>query len=129
MMHGIYAGDIDKLSAQTLLGPIRNLEGNGIIYSMIMNAWNRTKSQPMDDSLMAVEGRMKNSGKTIGQRLPGLCGMGGSASTFTFKGGMQQFVDGLVSALSKSDKVNIKTQADIRTISHKPGNYSPMEVS
>ncbi|CAI7601567.1 unnamed protein product [Penicillium pancosmium] len=129
VMHGIYAGDIDKLSAQTLLGPLRNLEGSGIMYSMIMRAWNRTKTLPMDDSLIAEETRLSNSGTTVARRLPGLCGMGSYASTFTFKGGTKQLIDGLVSALRKSDKVNIKTQADIQTISHQPGNYSPMEIS
>lgn len=129
VMHGIYAGDIDKLSAQTLLGSMRNLEGSGIVYSIIMRAWNRARSLPMDDSLIAAEAKLNNSGNTVAERLPGLCGMGSYASTFTFKGGMQQLVDGLASALKNSDKVNIKTQADIRTISHNPGNYSPIEVS
>lgn len=127
MMHGIYAGDIDQLSAQTLLGPIRNLESSGIMYSLIESIFTRTKTRVMDDALIAAN--MPNGGsESEGRKMRALFQLGQYTTTFTFRNGTQQFVDGLSAALKKSKKVNIRTDADIQTISHQPGNYSPMNV-
>lgn len=128
MMHGIYAGDIDKLSAQTLLGPLRNMEDTGILYGMIMKAWTRTQNFIVDDSLVAAE-KDQNGIEGFNETLIALTALGDQSSTFTFPGGTQQLPDALASALKKSGKVNIRTEADIQAISHQPGDYSPMNVS
>ncbi|OQE23186.1 hypothetical protein PENSTE_c009G06841 [Penicillium steckii] len=128
MMHGIYAGDIDKLSAQTLLGPLRNMEDTGILYGMIMKAWTRTQNFMVDDSLVAAE-KDQNGIEGFNETLIALTALGDQSSTFTFPGGTQQLPDALASALKKSGKVNIRTEADIQAISHQPGDYSPMNVT
>lgn len=141
VIHGIYAGDIDQLSAQALFGPIRNLEHSGVLYGLITNA---ARTRSVDDHLIFSKmksdefARMRTQSETEREArrrfnlgfaaLLGLAELNPGASTFVFKDGTQQLANGLVSALKKSEKVNIRTQTNVEAISHYPGSYHPMNV-
>lgn len=118
VMHGIYAGDIDKLSAQMLMGHIRNLEPDGVIWSLITQAFNRTKTRPIDDFLAwAIMSKSPRSMELI-MDMKIIMDTG---STFTLKGGTQQLVEGLEAALRKSGKVDILTNTGVKSISQTRG--------
>lgn len=113
IMHGIYAGDIDRLSAQYIVGHLRNLEDVGVVYGSLLKAFRRQKTDPMDDFLAAHVFHKEENFSEMWKRIR-LVLMG---STFTLKGGTQQLIEGLEKALRKSNKVQIKTSTDIDSIS------------
>lgn len=114
MMHGIYAGDIDKLSAQTLLGPIRNLEDVGVIFGLFSQAYEKTMTRRMDDFIacatMTPRDRVKNLQWEILRMLK-------RGSTFTLKGGTQQLVERLEHVLKNTGKVKIMKNTEVSSIS------------
>ncbi|KAJ5155171.1 hypothetical protein N7492_007974 [Penicillium capsulatum] len=114
MMHGIYSGDIDKLSAQTILGPMRNLEDGGILYSALMKAFMRQRARIMDDYL-AVDA-ISDSRQAFNFQ-GDILEVVKKSSTFTFKGGVQQLAQGIAAALTASGKVDVKTDSEIQSIS------------
>lgn len=112
VFHGIYAGDIYKLSAKTLLPHFwRNEIASGGIFRALFDP-KKTVRVPYD---MYHEQRItgKERGldwiKTVTKKLKG-------ASVFAMKGGMQQLVDGLGSSLSQLPNVEIKTNSRITHI-------------
>ncbi|KAL4895425.1 hypothetical protein BDV59DRAFT_200071 [Aspergillus ambiguus] len=120
LYHGIYAGDINQLSAQALLGKFRNLEysGRGIIGGMIDQTTSGIKSMFTDD-LLALETIGSDRFVPIdrsGSYLKSLASLVKKASVITFREGMSQLPDALSKALSKSEKVDILDNADIRAI-------------
>jgi oxygen-dependent protoporphyrinogen oxidase len=123
VMHGIYAGDIDQLSAQTMLGPIRNLEGGiggiggfvsgGVIGSLISRAFTKTKTRSVDD-YMAVDAI--SAGAELVKRQHSLETLMAEASTFTFKGGVGQLCEALAASLKASPKVKILKNMEIQSL-------------
>ncbi|KAJ5720607.1 uncharacterized protein N7483_008541 [Penicillium malachiteum] len=118
VMHGIYAGDIDKLSAQALLGRLRNMDDTGIIRGMLDRLVMRKGSGLMDHQLFqhaAVDSRIRYPKpynelfKLIEKNIK-------HAATFSFKRGTQQLTDGLADALSKSPKVKVRTNSAVQSI-------------
>ncbi|KAJ5090165.1 hypothetical protein N7532_008849 [Penicillium argentinense] len=137
VFHGIYAGDIDQLSAQMLLGSMRDLEYNGVLYGMFMKAFSR-RATLLHDDMLAQESSNFSAGiqeMVDNDDVEGLRPFKGSvpltrgASTFTFKCGTQQLTDAIASTLEKSNKVEIRTGVDIRTISYQPNEYKPMDIA
>lgn len=120
VMHGIYAGDIDQLSAQTILGSLRNLDDVGIFRGMFDRAVQQKMSAPMDDFIgSSLISRTQKSEEFLPERADVV-----RASTFTLKGGTQQLVEGLETALRKSDKVKIMTGTDIKSMTQRQGSDS-----
>lgn len=118
VMHGIYAGDIDKMSAQMLMGHLRNLEDGGVIWSLISQAFNRAKTRSIDEFLAwAVMSKRDRSMDSIMD----MKNVMDTGSTFTLKGGTQQLVEGLEAALRNSGKVNILTNTGVSSISQTRG--------
>jgi oxygen-dependent protoporphyrinogen oxidase len=123
VMHGIYAGDIDQLSAQTLAGPIRNLEGGiggvggfvsgGIIGSLISRAFTKTKTRSVDD-FMAIDAI--SAGAELVRRQHDLERLVAGASTFTFKRGVGQLGEALAASLKASPKVKIHKNMEIKSL-------------
>lgn len=113
VMHGIYAGDIDQMSAQAIMGGMRNLEDGGVLYSLLMKSMMGKKTRSMDDFL-AVDAIAKTPESL--DRTEDIFRVVKKASTFTFKRGTQQLVEGLVDSLRASDKVNVVTNADITSM-------------
>lgn len=118
VMHGIYAGDIDQMSAQTILGGMRNLEDGGILYNLIMKSIMGKKTRSMDDFL-AVDAITKTPESV--NRTEDIFRVVKKASTFTFKRGTQQLVEGLVESLRASKKVNLQLSANITSM-NRPDN-------
>lgn len=110
VMHGIYADNIDEMSAQAIMGPLRNLEDGGILFGLLIKSIMGKKTRSMDDFL-AVDAVYKTP-ETM-QRLDEINRVVKTASTFTFKRGTQQLVEGLTRALRASEKVRLVMDADI----------------
>ncbi|KAI2013466.1 oxygen-dependent protoporphyrinogen oxidase [Ophidiomyces ophidiicola] len=105
VIHGIYAGDIYKLSAQSLLPKIwwSELSKRGICLSMQDN------HLPYD---IFHGGRLIRRERGI-KFMSELSTYISGSSVFALKGGMGQLVDALSSALNSSPNVEIKTNADV----------------
>ncbi|KAJ5686008.1 hypothetical protein N7536_008627 [Penicillium majusculum] len=122
--HGIYAGDIDRLSAQTLLGSIRNLEGGiggigglvsgGVTASLISRSISKTKTRNMDD-YMAID--VMPAGPELMRRQHDLEVLAAGATTFTFKRGLVQLIEALIASLKASGKVNFRMNTEIKALS------------
>ncbi|CEJ60749.1 hypothetical protein PMG11_09311 [Penicillium brasilianum] len=113
VMHGIYAGDIDQMSAQTILGGIRNLEDGGVLNSLFVNALLGKKTRSMDDFL-AIDAITKTPESV--NRTEHIFRVVKKASTFTFKRGTQQLVEGLIDSLRASKKVNVVINSNITSM-------------
>ncbi|KAJ5619655.1 hypothetical protein N7510_003639 [Penicillium lagena] len=123
VMHGIYAGDIDRLSAQTLLGGQRNLEAHGgVLAGLFKLATGHRKIVQIDDYLASISmddyilGTPSSSGSDLAERL-------GKASTFAFKNGNSRLVDALEASLKESPKVKVVKSADITSLRKKPDTH------
>lgn len=114
MMHGIYSGDIEKLSAQTVMGPMRNLEDGGVLYSGFMRAFCRQQTRLMDDYL-AVD--ITSESRRALEFQPDILETIKKSSTFTFKGGVQQLPQALAASLKASSKVEVKTNSGVEAMS------------
>ncbi|KAJ5540838.1 hypothetical protein N7494_005914 [Penicillium frequentans] len=118
-MHGIYAGDIDKLSAQALLGPLRNMEATGIISSLFTNMFSRKQNVLCDDY---IAGRESVVQYLRHNEVTSVRYMGQQSTTLTFKQGTQQLVDAIAADLAKSTKVTIETSSDVQSMSPPAGH-------
>lgn len=118
VMHGIYAGDIDRLSAQMLMGPLRDLEDEGVVWGLISKALNRRRTRSIDELMAwAVMSKTSRSKEYIADMKHVM----DTGSTFTLKGGTQQLIEGLEAALRNSGKVNIMTNTGVSSISQMRG--------
>jgi oxygen-dependent protoporphyrinogen oxidase len=124
--HGIYAGDIDRLSAQTLLGTYRDLEHDdrGVLAGLLHAATNDITYNLMDDWL-ALHSLAATKQKSYWSSLKTLVRDG---SVITLKNGVQQLTDALAAALRKSRKVDLLTGTEVNAISTNPVN-SDLTVS
>ncbi|KAJ5125991.1 uncharacterized protein N7443_009031 [Penicillium atrosanguineum] len=123
VMHGIYAGDIDQLSAQTILGSLRNMDADGILKGMLDCAIEKKTPLQMDDMIAwhAVRGRSDEDSEMLVSHMRNVVK---ESSTFILKGGTQQLVEGLETALNKSDKVKILTGTNIKSMTQQAGRDS-----
>ena len=114
----MYAGDIDQLSAQAVMGGIRTFETveRGVIGSLLHLQTSDLKIMRMDE-LLALETAGTDQPDMYWKTLRTLVS---KASVLTFKNGVGQLADSLVAALHKSDKVDVKTSADVSAISQNP---------
>ncbi|KAJ5129372.1 uncharacterized protein N7515_005411 [Penicillium bovifimosum] len=136
IFHGVYAGDIDQLSAQTLLGSVRNLEGGiggvggfvsgGVTASLLSRAFSRKKIRRMDD-FMAVDAI--SAGPELVRRQHDLEILAAEASTFTFKRGVGQLVEGLVASLKANKKVTIILNTEVDTMVALRDNKTAMRLN
>ncbi|KAJ5745137.1 hypothetical protein N7520_010319 [Penicillium odoratum] len=127
MMHGIYAGDIDKLSAQALMGPMRNMDDTGILSGILNQMLTKQQSILMDNAIAKGAALARYSHDTKHYFEPGfehLCQSAGhaiarnkSSSTLTFKQGTQQLVDAIVADLKTSKKVKMITGSEVQAMS------------
>ena len=118
LFHGIYAGDISRLSAQTLLGTFRDLENDDrrVIGGYINSLMSDVKLMAMDD-LLALE--------SVAHEKPGmywksLRTLVNKTSVLTLKDGLSQLSDALVDALKKSKKVDVLANTDVKSITQNP---------
>ncbi|KAL2012042.1 hypothetical protein VTN00DRAFT_4760 [Thermoascus crustaceus] len=115
LYHGIYAGDIDRLSAQTLMGPYRDLEKteNRVIGSLL-NIGGTEKMILMTDDLLAIHSvehdRPRDHWKVLHKFVKG-------TSVLTLKKGIGQLAERLESAIRDTGKVEIMTGTEVNSIS------------
>ena len=112
VLHGIYAGDVDQLSAKSILGPAWFLDR--LEDGLLVNAY--TGWQKMvtveDYNLQSVlkhrpEGNQEQ--EEFRQKLK-------DCSVFTFKGGIQKLASRLEEALRRMANVTIKTNTAINSL-------------
>ncbi|KAF7118370.1 hypothetical protein CNMCM5793_007884 [Aspergillus hiratsukae] len=113
--HGIYAGDIDRLSAQTLLGSYRDLEhGDRGVFGGVVNAAISGIEYNLMDEWLALHSLAPRKQKNYWSSLKTLVR---DAVVLTFKNGVQQLPDALAAALRKSKKVELLTGTEVTAIS------------
>ena len=107
-LHGIYAGNLDKLSARTLFAQMWHLEtmDTGIVGSTFDNMWNGRSLVSYEHLNFLV--RISQS-KPPGQQLVDVLRPLTGASVYTFRRGLSQLITHLESALRDSPNVTIKT--------------------
>lgn len=114
MYHGILAGDIDKLSAEALFGSIRLHEkkGKSVLVAAIENMRAGRRFVATDDAISAlIIGKKKPLGY-----ISSLEDLARSGSTLTLRHGVGQLADTLVTALNRSNKVQVLTNANVTSI-------------
>lgn len=111
LFHGIYAGDINKLSAEALVGKMREREASdGSIGRSLLRSYREHSMLAEVAPLMAASLASHNvtsESDLVAQR----------AEAITWKNGLVELIDALTAALKTSKKVNIITNADVNAIS------------
>ncbi|OJJ45392.1 hypothetical protein ASPZODRAFT_69950 [Penicilliopsis zonata CBS 506.65] len=124
VFHGIYAGCIDRLSAEAVLGPLRALEadekygGIGVLRTMLKMA-NENKSLITLDKVLATH--LIALTRPDGY-LTHLRQFAKGVSVFTLTNGVGQLTDALVAALEESPKASVVTGAEVKAIGRTPGS-------
>lgn len=112
--HGIYAGDIDKLSARGWLGRLWTYETTN---HGVFDYWSDMMKQPIY-RLSYSDIQLVTSvydGPRQMEQFMSIC-KNFFKRTYTFKGGMGNLIDALHSTLSLTSNVEIKTEANISKI-------------
>ena len=117
VMHGIYAGDLYQLSARSLFPLMWHMNRNpgaSIIDSTIKAASRRTKFHPakLIEMLTATRDRERKPEDHIRGDIPQLK----NSSVFSFKRGIQQFVEGLQRYIKSNPAITVKLNATVQHI-------------
>ncbi|CAG8791574.1 9917_t:CDS:1, partial [Acaulospora morrowiae] len=102
LVHGIYAGDVKKLSMRSTFTSIYNMEKS--YGSVIKGAFSRNPSPPSDEDRTLVE--------TINRDNENLMKIINKSSLYSFKDGIGQLTNALVKDLR--DKPNVELKVDSR---------------
>jgi oxygen-dependent protoporphyrinogen oxidase len=126
VFHGIYAGDIHKLSAQTLLSPFWDYElsDRRVLGEVVDRQSKGEKFIPYDVALAGMSSRFER-GRDY---MDSIRSFTRGSSVFTLKKGMGQIAEQLETSLTAARNVEIKTGAKISQIS-KVENSSDLTVS
>ncbi|KAL3460265.1 hypothetical protein BJX64DRAFT_263511 [Aspergillus heterothallicus] len=116
--HGIFAGNIDKLSANALMGAFREYERNEdrVLINMVKNGRDRKSIVPADD-VLALAPLIQKLGVEYTQHLSNLAR---NNSTLTLKRGVGQLTEALYEELSRSPKVEILRGTYVKGIYKNP---------
>ena len=111
-IHGIYAGDIDKLSVQSIMPTLTSMEGE---YGSVLRGtwhlfWNRMRYMPV--SQLETESSLKEVSWGWNALAPVLR----RASTFTLKGGLEKFPRALANRLAENPNVSIQRKTTVTKI-------------
>lgn len=117
-LHGIYAGDVDKLSAKSLFpGLWRGEKVHGSLARSLLAGQNE---ELLDDQLVRSDLHRDNMD---------FCARMGNASVYTFKEGIETLSLALARELNANPNVTIKTGYSVKGISFNPGQPLPVQVS
>jgi oxygen-dependent protoporphyrinogen oxidase len=118
LYHGIYAGDISRLSAQTIMGTFRDLENDDrrVIGGYVNSLMSDVKYMFMDD-LLALESVAHEKSGSYWKSLRTLVN---KTSVLTLKDGLGQLSGALVAALQKSKKVEVLANTEVSSINQNP---------
>ncbi|KAH0829452.1 protoporphyrinogen oxidase [Fonsecaea pedrosoi] len=120
--HGIFAGDIYKLSARTLLPQLWHLETRdrertpGVLLEILSNMVNRVTLTPVNVALhvhrqiLALQSR-----ETYFKRVPNLDSFA-EVSVYTFRRGLGQITSALEQELSKNKNITILRSAEVKDV-------------
>lgn len=130
VLHGIYAGDIWRLSARTLLAQAWQLEGmSGSIFKGYFQLQDQTKSparqmllHPYDLDLYKAMREETRLDLSFEYRL-------NQSATFTFKNGMAELIARLRDHLENKSQVTFKFSSPVRDFKLAEGNPDQVEVT
>lgn len=110
VLHGIYAGDIDRLSVKSLFPTMwRNEAAHGsLILGMLRT---KNKAEIVDDVTLQAELTPDNA--ELMKKLE-------NASVYSFKGGIETLSRALVTELKKNPNITIETSADLGSVEYSP---------
>ncbi|KAF3484426.1 protoporphyrinogen oxidase [Arthroderma uncinatum] len=126
IFHGIYAGDIDKLSAKTILPSLWECElgETGVMIEMAERSGKPSRySYNMLTVLKAIQREYSGEYSRV---LPKLVSGG---SVFSLEGGLNSIAEKITKDLSELPNVKIIPEANVSHIQHDKGNQSLMLVS
>ncbi|KAG9193535.1 protoporphyrinogen/coproporphyrinogen III oxidase [Alternaria panax] len=121
VFHGIYAGDINQLSAKTLLSLAWQLEGK---YGNALGGFFRMQNEdPRPEQVILVHPYDREVAKAMNEEIDLELGFARNlkdSAMFSFRNGLQQMVKALVDTVENKGNVEIRTEAPIQ--SFKPLN-------
>jgi len=120
VFHGIYAGDIDRLSARSLMPNLWRDEA--LRGSVIRGALARNRLERYDDVMLRAELHKPNLG---------LMGRIGDASVYSFRSGVATLSRALEAELRRNHNIAIRTGAEVRSVGYDPARSSgevPFEI-
>ncbi|RDW85082.1 hypothetical protein BP6252_02672 [Coleophoma cylindrospora] len=113
VLHGIYAGDINKLSAKSLL-PLQwheEMRFGSLIRAAAFKASRNLKIMQVRDAVVDLTAKKQLAGTPIQETLE-------NASVYTFKNGMETLTKALASRLRSMKNVQIKTGHPINSVKY-----------
>ncbi|KAF8247513.1 Protoporphyrinogen oxidase [Wilcoxina mikolae CBS 423.85] len=113
VMHGIYAGDIDRLSVKTLFPKLWRDEA--VHGSLLRGVTTRNKAQPYGD--VALHAELKHDNRESMENMRG-------ASVYFFKSGMETLSRALAAELTANPNITIKTSSPVQGIKYNLRNSS-----
>ncbi|CAJ0641557.1 1833_t:CDS:2 [Entrophospora sp. SA101] len=107
LVHGIYAGDVSKLSIRSTFNKLYELERNhgSIIKGLTKSSVNTTMFSDELDKMLYDN--MVEENKEIFNFVSGI-------SLFSFKNGIEEFVDAIVKDLQTKENIEIKTGHEVK---------------
>lgn len=117
VLHGIYAGDVDKLSAKSLFP--RLWRGEQVYGSLARSLFGGQKEELLEDQLVRAELYTDNLD---------ICARIGSASVYTFKQGIETLSLALARELKANPNVTIKLGHNVKGISFNAGRPLSVQV-
>ena len=111
VVHGIYAGDIDSLSARTLCGNfwLQEAKGRSMVQSLTDKWWQRDFYY---DDVIGFDSLIDSPSQTLKSMETELSGY----STLTFLNGLTELIKALESSIRKSGKAKIITNARVTSV-------------
>ena len=130
VMHGIYAGDVWKLSARTLLSTAWKLEGMyGSVWQGMVTA---NQESPLPEQVMMTHPYDVEAFRTMQDNInldDKFLSLLGECSIFSFRDGLQELIKTLQQKLEDSKQVQFKTSTYVRDLKYIGGSEPMMEVS
>lgn len=119
VLHGIYAGDVNKLSAKSLFPGLWAAEAShGSLFKSLVSV-RRMEEHERD---RAIREELQSDNAEICARMEG-------TSVFSFRGGIETLVSALLRDLDGKPNVTIKTGSTVSGIEYDGGRELPVQVS
>jgi oxygen-dependent protoporphyrinogen oxidase len=107
VIHGIYAGDVDRLSVKSLFPKLWRDEA--VHGSLLRGVTTRSKVQPYGD--IALHAELKHDNRKAMEKMRG-------ASVYYFKSGMETLSRALAAELTANPNITIKTSTPVQGIKY-----------
>ena len=131
LFHGIYAGNIDKLSARTLLPKAWYLETrdtekpSGVLWNMgnlylrqhFLHDYRLRRGTSLNDHTR-IDGPEKVPDYTVVDRLQHIAQVLHGSSMYTFVGGLQDLSNAIISKLSENPNITFSTSTTVKSLDY-----------